>query len=46
MTSIDPALLDRFTEIVGEAHALRAEADIAPYVHEPRGLYPGRSRWC
>ena len=43
MTSIDPALLDRFAEIVGEAHALRAEADISPYVHEPRGLYPGRS---
>ena len=43
MTSIDPALLDRFTEIVGEAHALRAEADISPYVHEPRGLFPGRS---
>ena len=25
------------------AHALRAEADIAPYVHERRGLFPGRS---
>jgi FAD/FMN-containing dehydrogenase len=43
MTSIDPALLDRFAAIVGEAHALRAEADITPYVHESRGLYPGRT---
>ena len=41
--AIDPALLDRFAAIVGDAHALRAEADIAPYVHELRGLYPGRS---
>jgi FAD/FMN-containing dehydrogenase len=43
MTSIDPALLDRFAAIVGEAHALRTETDISPYVHELRGLYPGRS---
>jgi FAD/FMN-containing dehydrogenase len=43
MTSIDPALLDRFTEIVGETHALRAEADIAPYVRELRGLWAGRT---
>ena len=43
MTSIDPALLDRFAAIVGEAHALRTEVDISPYLHEPRGLYPGRS---
>jgi FAD/FMN-containing dehydrogenase len=40
---IDPALLDRFAGIVGEAHALRSEADIAPYVSERRGLYPGRT---
>ncbi len=40
---IDPALLDRFEAIVGVAHALRAEADIAPYVHELRGLWAGRS---
>ncbi|WP_394890728.1 FAD-binding oxidoreductase [Mesorhizobium sp. AaZ16] len=40
---IDAALLDRFAEIVGQAHALRSEADIAPYVSERRGLYPGRT---
>ena len=40
---IDPAVLDRFEAIVGAAHALRAEADIAPYVHELRGLWVGRS---
>ena len=41
--SIDNATLDRFAEIVGPAYALREEADISPYVHERRGLYPGRS---
>ncbi|MBA3447363.1 MAG: FAD-binding oxidoreductase [Pseudaminobacter sp.] len=40
---MDKALLDRFAAIVGEPHALRAESDIAPYVAERRGLYPGRS---
>ncbi|HEV2898321.1 MAG TPA: FAD-binding oxidoreductase [Pseudaminobacter sp.] len=40
---IDAALLDRFAGIVGQAHALRSEADIAPYVTERRGLYPGRT---
>src|SRR5918994_251793 len=40
---IDAALLDRFAGIVGQAHALRSEADIAPYVSERRGLYPGRT---
>ncbi len=39
----DPTLLDRFAAIVGERYALRATVDIAPYVTEPRGLYPGRS---
>jgi FAD/FMN-containing dehydrogenase len=39
----DPALLDRFAAIVGERHALRANAEIEPYVNEPRGLYPGKS---
>jgi FAD/FMN-containing dehydrogenase len=39
----DPALLGRFAAIVGERHALRAEAEIEPYVTERRGLYPGRS---
>jgi FAD/FMN-containing dehydrogenase len=37
------AVLDRFVEIVGEHHSLRAESDIQPYVNERRGLYPGRS---
>src|SRR5918994_6446527 len=40
---IDAALLDRFAGIVGEAHALRSDADIAPYVTGRRGLYPGRT---
>jgi FAD/FMN-containing dehydrogenase len=42
-TVLDPALLDRFAGLVGERHAVRAEADIAPYVTERRGLYPGLS---
>jgi FAD/FMN-containing dehydrogenase len=37
----DPAILDRFAAIVGESHALRDPADIAPYVTERRGLWPG-----
>ena len=36
-------LLDRFAAIVGPAHALRADADIAPYLTERRGLFPGSS---
>src|SRR5690606_21992351 len=36
-----PALLDRFAAIVGERYALRSEADIAPFVTERRGLWPG-----
>jgi FAD/FMN-containing dehydrogenase len=40
----DEALLDRFAAIVGPAHALRSEIDIAPYVSEPRGRYGGRTR--
>jgi len=43
MTSLDPALLDRFAEIVGEAHAVRGDADMAPYLREPRGLWNGHS---
>ena len=38
------SLLDRFAAIVGEAHALRDDGDIGPYVEERRGLYPGLSR--
>ncbi len=41
--SLAPALLDRFEALVGSAHALRGQADIEPYVHEMRGLYPGRT---
>ncbi|TWF57255.1 FAD-binding oxidoreductase [Neorhizobium alkalisoli] len=36
-------LLDRFAAIVGEAHALRSEADLAPHLVENRGLYKGSS---
>ncbi|HEY6629967.1 MAG TPA: FAD-binding oxidoreductase [Rhizobiaceae bacterium] len=43
MTSIDATLLDRFAAIVGDAHALRAEADIAPYLRELRGLWRGQT---
>lgn len=39
----DAALLDRFARIVGDTHALRAADDIAPYVNERRGLWPGTS---
>jgi len=39
--SLDPALLDRFAKIVGDAYALRAETDIAPFVREHRGLFSG-----
>ncbi len=39
----EPALLERFAAIVGPAHALCEEADIAPYVIERRGLFPGRA---
>ena len=40
---LDPALLDRFAAIVGERHALRDEADITPYLTEPRGRFGGVS---
>jgi FAD/FMN-containing dehydrogenase len=39
----NPILLERFAAIVGERYALRAEADVVPYVNERRGLYPGRA---
>ena len=42
--NLDEALLDRFAGIVGAPHALRADADIAPYPPEPRGRYGGTSR--
>jgi len=39
--TLDPALLDRFATIVGNAYALRQPNDVAPYVTERRGLWPG-----
>ncbi|PSM18377.1 FAD-binding oxidoreductase [Nitratireductor sp. StC3] len=41
---LPPHLIARFAAIVGERHALRAAQDISPYLTEPRGLFPGRSR--
>lgn len=45
MSSAAPssALLDRFAAIVGEKHALREAADLAPHLVENRGLYHGAS---
>ncbi|MDW6020873.1 FAD-binding oxidoreductase [Mesorhizobium sp. BAC0120] len=40
---LDSALIARFAGIVGEHYALTAEADIAPYVVERRGLWAGRT---
>ncbi|WP_416798374.1 FAD-binding oxidoreductase [Ciceribacter azotifigens] len=42
MDSAD-ALLQRFVDIVGPAHALTAAVDIEPYLVEGRGLYHGAS---
>ncbi|MDQ0455041.1 FAD-binding oxidoreductase [Rhizobium paknamense] len=38
-----PAVLERFIAIVGASNALTEQADIAPYLHENRGLYHGAS---
>ena len=40
---LNPALIARFGEIVGERYALTGEADIGPYVVERRGLWAGRT---
>ena len=40
----DDAFLVKLTAIVGTAHALRAPADIAAFLSEPRDLYHGRAR--
>ena len=40
---LDPSLITRFAEIVGEKYALTAEADVAPFVTERRGLWAGRT---
>lgn len=42
-TLISKELLDRFTAIVGERHALRDASDLAPHLVENRGLYHGAS---
>ena len=34
---------ERFTQIVGEAHAFTLDTDVAPFVAEQRGLLPGHS---
>ncbi|MEQ1942123.1 FAD-binding oxidoreductase [Mesorhizobium sp. VNQ89] len=43
MSVLDPSLLNRFADIVGPTHALRDANDVAPYLKEPRGLWPARS---
>jgi FAD/FMN-containing dehydrogenase len=40
----DDSILDRFAAMVGAQYALRSDADIGPYVTEPRGRYGGASR--
>lgn len=40
---LDDALLNRFAAIVGDRYALRDAADVAPYLLEPRKLWPGRT---
>ena len=39
--TLDPALLDRFIDIVGPAHAVLEQAEIKPFVTEMRGLFGG-----
>lgn len=41
--ALDPGLVQRFAEIVGDRYALTARRDIVPYVTEPRGLWHGRT---
>jgi FAD/FMN-containing dehydrogenase len=41
--SLAPDLLQRFAAIAGEAHVLTRDADMAPYLCEPRELYKGRA---
>ncbi|KAA0972458.1 FAD-binding oxidoreductase [Aureimonas fodinaquatilis] len=41
---VSDELVQRFSQIVGTAHALTDEGDIAPYVHEERDLFSGRTR--
>jgi FAD/FMN-containing dehydrogenase len=41
--ALSPALISRFTAIVGSDHALRDPASIAPYLIEPRDRFHGRT---
>jgi FAD/FMN-containing dehydrogenase len=41
--ALDPALLQRFADIVGPNYAVTSEADLAPYLSERRGLWHGTS---
>ncbi len=38
-----PDLIEKFSTIVGQRHALTGDADIAPYLMEPRGKFSGHS---
>src|ERR1700759_5479988 len=40
---LDPTVIDRFAQIVGDKYALRDQADIVPYITERRGLWHGRT---
>jgi D-lactate dehydrogenase (cytochrome) len=37
------ALIDRFAKIVGDKYALSDPEAMAPFLHEPRGIYEGRA---
>jgi len=41
--SAAPLALDRFAAIVGDKYAIRDAHEMAPFLHEPRGLYEGRA---
>lgn len=40
---MDTTLQDRFTAIVGAGNALTGDADMAPHLKEPRGLWGGKA---
>lgn len=40
---LSPALIAKFTAIVGDKHVLADQADIAAYLKEPRDLYHGQA---
>jgi len=42
-TTAAQSSLDRFAAIVGEKYAIRDAGEMAPFLHEPRGLYEGRA---